>query len=121
MTERRKAKDETEVEAPAVEPIPEASGALEVSADLFLQGTPQDGATVDALDGAVAPAPPEDEDASGTGGSPMDPPQPGADEDGFGGDAPEPMVEIVAPVTSVDEVVSQPFRGPSYSDLNPAG
>lgn len=40
----------------------------------------------DEAAGTGDPLPP----IEGTGGAPLDPPQPGADADGFGGDAPEP-------------------------------
>lgn len=53
---------------------------------------PVDNAPVDdSTKDAIAVAAPQT--AEGTGGESMDPPQPGADADGFGGDAPAPAEE----------------------------
>lgn len=86
-----------EDETPDDEPTDDPGAASVVTTGageaVSIEGTPGEheaGPAVNADTGVVteagAPLPP----IEGTGGTPLDPPQPGADEDGFGGDAPEP-------------------------------
>lgn len=87
-----------EDETPDDEPTDDPGAASVVTTGageaVSIEGTPGEheaGPAVNAETGEVTqPGEPLPVIDQGTGGTPLDPPQPGADADGFGGDAPEP-------------------------------